>query len=196
VEVLRGLADAYPADVFPDPPLGQRCTDAGAAYVLRRVAVPWFTRAADSIEALRGALAEAVDTVVECVGRFGNDAIDRRAAAEVARWRALANPLFADAAAGSATPTDTEHTEAQASGAADPSDIGLPPASWVQVPDYAYDQLRAALATRPQPDELAVAIFDAVSSYISDDAPPNAVIREAIEEAVAGSATPEEDDKT
>jgi hypothetical protein len=99
VEVLRSLADGYPEDVFPTPPEGQRCTDAGAAYVLRRVAVPWFTAAADSIEALRSALAEACDAFVECTGGYAQEL----AGPDLLRWRALANPLFESAAA--VTPT-------------------------------------------------------------------------------------------
>ena len=52
VDRLRDLAAAYPEDIFPEPPDEAKARDAAAAYVLRTVAVPWFTAAADRIEEL------------------------------------------------------------------------------------------------------------------------------------------------
>ena len=55
-EKLRGMSRAYPEDIFPTPPARDRCTDAGAAHVMRRLAVPWLAAAADTIDQLSGEL--------------------------------------------------------------------------------------------------------------------------------------------
>ena len=59
VETLRNFADAYPVDIFPPPEV--RCTDAGAAQVMREVAVPWMVKAADRIDELEKALTKYVE---------------------------------------------------------------------------------------------------------------------------------------
>jgi hypothetical protein len=112
VAVLRSLADGYPEDVFPDPPEDQRCTDAGAAYVLRRVAVPWFTAAADSIEALSATrpppdLRAAIATIAEAWEYMvGDPPGDIRTAITVELGDVQATIEAAlEAVAGSATPT-------------------------------------------------------------------------------------------
>lgn len=61
VHVLRSMAAAYPEDIFPVPPPEKQAKDGAAAHVLRRVAVPHFTAAADEIERLRHSLAGVLD---------------------------------------------------------------------------------------------------------------------------------------
>lgn len=60
VDVLRSMAAAYPEDIFPTPPPERQAKDGAAAHVLRTVAVPHFTAAADEIEALRSVLYDAI----------------------------------------------------------------------------------------------------------------------------------------
>ncbi len=62
VDVLRSMAAAYPEDIFPVPPPEKQARDGAAAHVLRVVAIPHFTAAADEIERLRAIIATTRQT--------------------------------------------------------------------------------------------------------------------------------------
>ena len=64
----------------------------GPSIVTPAAAIELMTEAADALVELRTALAEAVDGFVEVLGPL---ATTQPIADDLARWRALANPLFA-----------------------------------------------------------------------------------------------------